>query len=468
MFKTIFYKEILENLTSHKFLVVLALCLIIIPLGTYVNTRDYQYRLDSYQESLRQYEDSRKVLKDFIDKGEPEGFRPPSPMSFLSSGLEIIMPNVAQTPRTGRPGLVDRKLDKMNLNNDQPLDNLYEFYHGPLDLVFIISVIMTFFCIIFTYGAIAGEKEQGTLKYILCNSVPRHCIILAKMCSNFLALIIPFLIAMLLSLLLFQGKHFTLFGSNETSPYILLGVLFSLLLVSVFFNLGMLISSLNKQAASSIIILLFCWILLYGIIPRLSVVASKIVYPIKSQQLINFEKNQIRLNNEKDVEMEINRLINTGQNSSISQQAIRDEYWAKLESQIQNIDRDIEKKRNTQLRLTTNLARLSPVGCFVRPMSEISHTGWLRYLQFQEEATRFRQILNKQFYSKFEVFEEKGGGGYSNFKGDDSAPAPRFTTSQISFGDIMRNVLPDLVLLVIYNLILFSAAFVGFLKYDVR
>ena len=468
MFRTIFYKEILENLTSRRFFIVLVLCLIIIPLGTYVSTRDFQYRFNSYQGSLRQYEDSRKELQDFIDKGEPEGFRPPSPLSFLSLGLEIVMPNVAETPRKGRPGLVDKKLDKMNLNSNQLLDNLYEFYHGPLDLVFIVSVIMTFFCILFTYGAIAGEKEQGTLKYILCNSVPRYCIILAKMCSNFLALIIPFLTAMILSFLLFQGNRFTLFGPNGTLPYILLGVLFSLLLVGVFFNLGLLISSLTKQAASSIIILLFCWILLYGIIPRLSVILSQIVYPIKSQQLINLEKNQIRLDNEKDFEIEINRLIIAGKNSSINQQAIRDEYWAKLESQIQKMDRDIEKKQNTQLMIATNLARLSPVSCFIRPMSEISHTGWLRYQQFREEATRFQKILNEQFYSKFEVFEKKGGGGYSNFRGDVNAPAPRFTTSQISFNDIMRNILPDLVLLVIYNFILFSAAFVGFLKYDAR
>ncbi len=32
----------------------------------------------------------------------------------------------------------------------------------------------------------------------------------------------------------------------------------------------------------------------------------------------------------------------------------------------------------------------------------------------------------------------------------------------------MKNTLPDLILLIIYNLIFFAAAFVGFLKYDPR
>ncbi len=51
----------------------------------------------------------------------------------------------------------------MRLGNNQGRDNLYEFFYGPLDLIFIVGVVMSFLAIILTYGAIAGEKEQGTL-----------------------------------------------------------------------------------------------------------------------------------------------------------------------------------------------------------------------------------------------------------------------------------------------------------------
>ena len=205
MYKTIFYKEILENFTSRRFFAVLVLCLIIIPLGTYVASRDYQSRLHNYLESVRIYDNDHKTIWDIPSKGGAKGLRPPSPFGFLSLGLEIVMPNVAETSGNSRSTPVD-----IGFNNNQGLDNVYQFFFGPLDLVFIVSVVMTFFAIIFTYGAISGEKEHGTLGQILSNSVPRNQVIMAKMGANSLALAIPFLISLLIGLLLFQIGGFSL------------------------------------------------------------------------------------------------------------------------------------------------------------------------------------------------------------------------------------------------------------------
>jgi len=83
MFRTIFNKEILENITSSRFLTVLILCLIIIPLGVYVSTRDFQTRQQSYQESVNLYEESHKLPTDLLYRGA-KAYRPPSPLSFLS------------------------------------------------------------------------------------------------------------------------------------------------------------------------------------------------------------------------------------------------------------------------------------------------------------------------------------------------------------------------------------------------
>ena len=59
---------------------------------------------------------------------------------------------------------------------------------------------MSLLAVILTYGAIAGEKEQGTLGLVLSNAVPRARIILAKAAANILVLVVPFLLAVVLSL----------------------------------------------------------------------------------------------------------------------------------------------------------------------------------------------------------------------------------------------------------------------------
>ncbi len=253
-----------------------------------------------------------------------------------------------------------------------------------------------------------------------------------------------------------------------------LALLFSLLIIGAFFNLGLLVSTLTRQAVSSIVILLLCWVFLFGILPRLSVILSQLIYPVKSQQLIAFEKNQIRLDNERECEAQVNKLIELfpdvkgySQEFEGKQQAIREEFRAKLTDSWQKIDRETEKKRSTQMSIAANIARLSPVSCFIRPLAEISRTGWTQYQDFNQDVLRFEQQLNEQVYGKNKWSRYKGGIS-QYFTGDMTAPAPKFQSRRISLEAVIKNIFPDLILLAIYNLLFFAAAFVAFLRYDAR
>ena len=56
MFRTLLQKEIHDSLLSLRFTVALILCLILIPVGMYVNLKDYEKRLSSYQQSVQIYQ----------------------------------------------------------------------------------------------------------------------------------------------------------------------------------------------------------------------------------------------------------------------------------------------------------------------------------------------------------------------------------------------------------------------------
>jgi ABC-type transport system involved in multi-copper enzyme maturation permease subunit len=463
MFKVLFAKEILENFATRRFLMVCLLCLIVIPLGVYVGTRDYQLRLHAYQESVRIYGEDHKAVRDILYRGGAKGFRPPSALGFLSQGLDIVLPNIAESP-----GRLEKAPVDLRLNNNQSFENLYASFHGPLDLVFIVSVIMTFLAIVFSFGAVSGEKEQGTLRQILCNSVPRHQIILAKMTANFLALVIPFVAALALSLLIFFVHGFSFAGPDSALTATVLALILSFLVIGVFFNLGLLVSSLTRQAVSSFIILLLCWVFLFGVYPRLGVVISQLVYPVKSQQLVLLERNQIRLENDKSLSAAIDKIVESSNNTQERQDEATRDFRAKLTDRLQKLDRDLENRRNTQMRIAVNLSRLSPVSCFVRPMAEVSRTGWMKYQQFNQDLGRFRSLLNDQVFGKYYEFQVQKGGFSTGFKGEGTAPAPTFQTTRIRTEDVLKNILPDAVLLVVFNILFFAAAFVVFLKYDVR
>jgi ABC-type transport system involved in multi-copper enzyme maturation permease subunit len=466
MMRVLFFKEIREALATRRFWVILALCLVLIPLGVEVSLKDYQTRLQNYREAVRIYRQETKLVQDVLYKEGAKAFAPPAPLSFLSLGLE----NVAETPA----GRIDPPV-VMRLGNNESRDNLYEFFTGPLDLVFVVAVVMSLLAVIMTYGAVAGEKEQGTLGQVLSNSVPRAKIILAKATANGLVIVIPFLLSLVLSLTLIAAQG-GLPSATGAWTSIGLGVLVSILLVGVFFNLGLLVSSLTKQAVPALVSLLLVWVFLYGVHPRLAAAAAQVLYPVRSDAQVALEKSQIKRDIDKACDAEIETVAQTMpqdwkseafKDGQKKQEEIRDRYRAKLEAGWEAIDRDIEARRNARNALTADIARLSPVSSFVRPMAELSRTGWLESWQFRNLVRQYEDVLDREIFNKQHIIRVPRGITFSN-DFDVNAPAPLFSYIPAPEDRIVRNILPDVALLLLFNFVLFAGAFVAFLRYDPR
>jgi len=471
MMRVLFLKEIHEAFASRRFWVILALCLVLIPLGVEVSLKDYQTRLQNYREAVRISQEATKRVQDVLYTAGAKAFAPPSPLGFVSLGLELLLPNIAETPmrRTDPPVT-------MRLGNNEGRDNLYEFFYGPLDLIFIVGVVMSFLAIILTYGAIAGEKEQGTLRQVLSNPVPRARVLLAKAAANALVLIIPFVLALAASLVLLevQGNPVAAVPGAWTS--IGLAALIAVLFIGAFFSLGLLVSALTKQSVPALITLLLAWVFLYGIYPRLSAAAAQVLYPVKSEARVALEKAQVRRALDKERDAEIEKVAQAMprdfksqafKDGETKQAEIRGRYQARLEATWKTIDRDIDERRKSRNALTLNIARLSPVSLFVCPVAELSRTGWIEYQQFHTEVLQYEEVLNRDIFGKDREVHMKGGVMMSN-GADPNAPAPVFTYVRTPEDGIVRNVLPDVLFLVLFNLVFFAGAFVAFLGYDVR
>ena len=45
---------------------------------------------------------------------------------------------------------------------------------SQVDWAFIIGYVLSLIALLFTFDAISGERERGTLRLMLANSIPRH------------------------------------------------------------------------------------------------------------------------------------------------------------------------------------------------------------------------------------------------------------------------------------------------------
>src|SRR5512137_1778900 len=173
MFKVLFKKELLENVQNFRFLLALVLCLVAIPLGFVVSQRDYADRRQAYDEAVRSYDLAHKTVVDVLRNGG-SAFRPPAPLGLVSSGVESVLPSAAETV-----GFISPKGSVVQFNNTRRPDNPFTGLFGRLDLAFIVSTLLSVLVMIFTFNAIAGEKERRTIAQVMANPVSRPIVVTA-------------------------------------------------------------------------------------------------------------------------------------------------------------------------------------------------------------------------------------------------------------------------------------------------
>ena len=135
MFRILFKKELLENIQNHRFVLALVLCLAIVPLGFYVNQREHADRQALYEETIKDYDQTRAPAADFMKNGGA-AFRPPASMGLLAGGIEMVLPKAVETK-----GYISNRGAQVQFNNGRRLDNPFPVLYGRLDLVFIVTVV---------------------------------------------------------------------------------------------------------------------------------------------------------------------------------------------------------------------------------------------------------------------------------------------------------------------------------------
>ena len=149
-------------------------------------------------------------------------------------------------------------------------------------MVLIFQVILSLLALLFAHDAIAGEREAGTLRLTLTNAVSRPVILLAKYISALVCLTLPVVMSLLLALILFSvSGSISLTGDD----WLRIGgiLLTSLIYLSAFYLIGLLISAITRRTATALMVSMVIWSTLVLIYPSLSVFAVNRLWQTPSQ-----------------------------------------------------------------------------------------------------------------------------------------------------------------------------------------
>jgi len=480
-------KEITETVLDFRFVIVTLLCVVIIPLGMYVSRKDYEQRLVNYQREHQMYR--QHYGKNVFSNVQAQGFRPPSMLSMFALGLDPFMPDKAVTSRSG----LFRAAKEPGIDNPQSL------LFGKADFLFNVSFIVSLAALIFTFNSISSEKEKGTLRLTIANSVPRGQILIAKIVGNYVVILIPFLISLLFAVLILDASPNVSIVSLQVWPFLLVIIFVTFLFLLAMVSLGVCVSALTHGSVASIMLAFFVWVIAVLGIPKISPMIAESVYPIESRSVANLTQRIAREDIEEEYDQKKGELYekkcrrelgldprnispprNEAERKAYAKYdqeaaALDLERQRRIANRIRQLEQDYRNKRDVQAALAMNLSRISPVSCYTYLIAELSGTGLSEPERFVKNAQRYQEAVREAVYDKYitkRYANTTGGSAASTHYAEGFDPSktslPEMYYQHQTLAEALQTGWADILLLFLFNILFFIVAFLRFRKYDVR
>ncbi len=493
MFRLVLEKELRDLIGTPRFAVTFGACSILILLAFYMGAQNYHLMQTRYESAQQETITQMAALttEQWLQLS-PTLFVPPQPLAALVSGVSNDVGRSVSIMGRG----------ELTLENSLYSDDTAAAVFRLLDLEFVFTIVFSLFAILFCYNAINGEKEQGTLRLVFSNSVPRDQYILGKIAGSFLALGVPLLVPILLGCLVFIVMGIPMTGADWIRLATIVGC--GLLYFGVFLMISVFVSSLTARTANAFILLLVVWILAVLVLPRAAVLFAGRAVDVPSIDDIAYQKRQhmsqlvradmqalaaaaggeseggsfrMEMNVESDDPEEAQRRMQAQMENFMKKQRElsdkRDEAMAVLGEQL---DTERYNRQQVQQKWALGLARISPAAAFTMAITDLAGTSLDAERHFMDAARDYQRT--------FRAFQEEkagmsSGGGFMivmRMDGDDQpepepidvTQVPQFDYAPMSLGDTLPAALWNMGLLIFFNVLFFIAAFVAFLRYDVR
>ena len=469
MLMTMIQKEIMHHLLSVRFVALLVMCLLLVPLTLFTNYRNYRQNLVDYQEAVKlaNIEETTVNLKMPL---EPELevsklILKPTALSVFANGLADTLPSYLGMTRNGitqgAPAVVSS------------LSNLL----GHLDFLFIVSTVFSLLALLFTFDAVAGEREAGTLRITLANSLPRDLFLWSKLIGGYVVFIVPFLVSLLFGLLMLVWQGFPL-GESEIFPRVLGLTLISLLYIGVFFAIGTVISTYLDNSKTALIVAFTVWVFAVLITPRVGFLAAKLIAPARTSQSVYMEKTAMRDDFNAVIDKEKWKLINeippdedgairvSGENQKKVDGRVKlleAEYQLKFQNHANKLDRDYKRETERQEQLGQTLSRITPTSSLIYLATNLTQTGKGTRSTYFQTGDRYYEMLHTDMFSK--IIDHITARVFTSADTVTITQPPSLET--ITLGETLRQSAVDVLLLCFFAVALTTVAFLKFFRSDI-
>ncbi len=266
-------KDFHYNLLSARFAIGFVLCLVLIPFSIIINVSSYRQRVSQFRVDSDAADKALREVRVY-SRLRPEVILPPEPLGVFSKGISDQVGNRVKILLGDKPVLAAGKTDA----GDNPF--LASFLSA--DFADIAAIIFSLLALLFSYDDLTREKEDGTLKLQLSNAVGRSTCLAGKVLGVLLTLLPILVFSFLLSIVLVLFSRDISFTAAEWGRIAALFAL-SLLYLTVFVFIGLLVSARSRSSVTSLVLCLFLWVLFVFLIPNVAAQAAESFVKVESR-----------------------------------------------------------------------------------------------------------------------------------------------------------------------------------------
>ena len=363
----------------------------------------------------------------------------------------------------------------------------------------------------FTFDALSGERESGTLRLCLANPISRPALLVGKFLGALITVLIPFYFAVLLNLAVISVDSWTQFGAADWGRLGMI-VLIASGYAGIFIAVGLLVSAGTRDSRVSLVVLLITWVALVVFMPStLGTLATKWMSPVQTVHQREMAKKSAlgQLNADFDKKMWtkqkaqlqtddlLNQLMALAKTSPEKAEELAkakeeefkaavakfesqkaDEEELRLKAELVNKDAEIRERLNrehltaqiVQVQRARGITRFSPAAIVQYALESMAGTGLNRHLQFLEGVHRHIRLLRHFIVDVDRADTESlhivGIPEGMSKKPISSRALPTYE-DKITFSETFNAAMVDMLLLLLLLGVFLLGAFLVFIRSDV-
>ena len=462
-------RELYDNLNSLRFALTTVLLLVLMLTNAIGHLREHPKRMQKYHNAVsesmaRMASHTEDSLYKLAQEGPGNLYKKPSSLYFCAEAGDPVLPN---TIEGGSPfgysehlrGVWKLKYPDANINMKRVGPDVTK-----LDWAFVIGYVLSLIALLFTFDAISGERERGTLRLMFANSVPRHTVLIGKFLGALISVSIPFTLAVLINLLLISTSNAVHLNAEAWER---LGIIFliALLYTCLFLALGLLVSARARRSAVSLVILLLMWITVVVFMPSTLAAIATEFSPSMSSEPVWKRRNQML----KELRQKYGKWL---WSDVVDKETLtgKSEFFTQDADAEERLNREHLIEKIAQVQHARSITRISPATLLQHLLESFAGTGFERHLQFVENAQRYarqlREFVADTDRSDPESLHIIGVREGMTKKKILPVSVPKFEDT-LSLSKDFNTRATELLLLVLFVVVLLSGAYLAFVRVEV-